>query len=435
MRTYRELFRTPEFTPLLAASGAHGVAMVVADLGLATLVYDATGSPLLSALSMFGASITQVVGASLLLSAADRLPPRAAMTGIALLFGTASALQAIPRMPVWAMFAILLAVGPVAALGGGVRYGLLNEIVPPDGFLLGRSVLNMANGAAQIGGFAVGGMLVVLLSPRGALLTGAGLDAVAAAAAWFGLSARPPRAAGRPSARETRRVNRALWASVPRRYVYLALWVPNGLVVGCEALFVPYSADHAGVLFACSAAGMLVGDTLCGRFVAPRWRERLGPGLRLLLAAPYLVFVFRPPLPVAAVLVALASVGYAASLLLTERLMALTPADMAGQALGLQTSGMLAMQGVGAAIAGGIAQATSPATAMTIVAVASVAVTLVLAPGLRGTVPASGGELPVADAASADSERETPDSVAEPGIVSGNSGSLPETDVPFERLG
>ncbi|GAA4946865.1 MFS transporter [Yinghuangia aomiensis] len=435
MRTYRELFRTPEFTPLLVASGAHGVAMVVADLGLATLVYDATGSPLLSALSMFGASIMQVLGATLLLSAADRVPPRAATTGLALLFGAASALQALPGMPVWAMFAILLAVGPVAALGGGVRYGLLNEILPPDGFLLGRSVLNMANGAAQIGGFAVGGMLVVALSPRGALLTGAGLDAVAAAAAWFGLSARPPRAAGRPSARETWRVNRVLWASVPRRYVFLALWVPNGLVVGAEALYVPYAPDHAGILFACAAAGMLVGDTLCGRFVVPRLRERLGPGLRLLLAAPYLVFVFRPPLPLAAVLVVLASVGYAASLLLTERLMALTPSGMSGQALGLHSSGMLAMQGVGAAIAGGIAQVTSPAAAMTIVAAASVGVTLALAPGLRGTVPASAAEIPFADAASADSERKTPDSVAEPGIVSGNGGSLPETDVTSERLG
>jgi hypothetical protein len=66
--------------------------------------------------------------------------------------------------------------------------------------------------------------------------------------------------------------------------------------------------------------------------------------------------------------------------------MALTPDDMHGQALGLHSSGMLAMQGVGAALAGTVAQHTSPATAMAIMAAASVTVTLVLAPGLRRPV-------------------------------------------------
>jgi hypothetical protein len=49
--------------------------------------------------------------------------------------------------------------------------------------------------------------------------------------------------------------------------------VPNGLVVGCESLFVSYSPRHAGTLFACTAVGMLAGDTLAGRFVSPRWRR------------------------------------------------------------------------------------------------------------------------------------------------------------------
>jgi len=52
--------------------------------------------------------------------------------------------------------------------------------------------------------------------------------------------------------------------------------------------------------------------------------------------------------------------------------------------MGLHSSGMLAMQGVGAALAGAIAQQTSPATAMAVMAAASLAVTVALAPGLRG---------------------------------------------------
>ena len=124
-------------------------------------------------------------------------------------------------------------------------------------------------------------------------------------------------------------------------------------------------------------------DTLAGRFIPGRWRERLGAPLRVVLAAPYLIFAVRPALSIAVAVVVVASVGYCASLLLQERLMALTPQELSGQALGLASSGMLAMQGASAAVAGAIAQQFSPATAMAAMAAISLAVTLILAPGLR----------------------------------------------------
>ena len=383
MRTYRDLFRVPEFTSLFATCSAQIAASTVSGLALGTLVYTATRSPLLSALSMFGASFAQLIGAATLLSAADRLPPRAATASLALVFGLSTVVLAVPGLPLWALFAVILGQGLAASVGSGVRYGLLSEILPADGYLLGRSVLNMAVGATQICGFAAGGALMTTLSPRGTLLAGAVLHLVGAVVARSGLRPRPPRATGRPSVAETWRTNARLWSSVPRRYVYLALWVPNGLIVGCESLFVPYEPQRAGLLFAVAALGMLIGDTLTGRFVPKRWRRRLGAPLRLLLAAPYLLFTLHPALPLAMAAVTLASVGYSATLLLQEQLMALTPDDTHGHALGLHSSGMLAMQGVGAAIAGTIAQHASPATAMATMAVASVAITLALAPGLR----------------------------------------------------
>jgi predicted MFS family arabinose efflux permease len=383
MRTYRELFRAPEFTPLFLTAAVQVGAQTLSGLALGTLIYLATGSPLLSALAMFGPSLAQVIGATTLLSAADRLPPRATMTGTCLAFGLGTAALAIPGLPLWATFAVILSLGLTASLAGGVRYGLLNEILPRESYLLGRSVLNMSVGTMQICGFAVGGVLVTTLSPRGTLLAGASLYLAAAAVGWLGLSPRRPRAAGRPSIGDTWRNNAWLWSSAPRRYVYLALWVPNGLIVGCESLFVAYAPRHAGLLFASAALGMLAGDTLAGRFVPARWRERLGAPLRLLLAAPYLIFILHPALPLAVAAVVLASIGYSATLLLQQRLMALTPDELSGHALGLHSSGMLAMQGVGAALAGAIAQSTSPAAAMAVMAAASVTVTLILAPGLR----------------------------------------------------
>ena len=61
MRTYGELFRTPEFTPLFLTSAAQIAGTTVAGLALGTQVYEATGSPLLAALSMFGPALAQLV--------------------------------------------------------------------------------------------------------------------------------------------------------------------------------------------------------------------------------------------------------------------------------------------------------------------------------------------------------------------------------------
>ncbi|MEU0893033.1 MFS transporter [Streptomyces massasporeus] len=378
MRSYRHLFHTPEFTPLFLASSANVVAQTISGLALGVLVFRATDSPLLSALSMFGPSLTQVLGATFLLSGADRLPPRSTLTGISLAFAAGTAVLALPALPVWGVFAVLVGQGLVASLGGGVRWGLVNEILSKDGYMLGRSVFNMMSGVMQIIGFATGGVLVAVLSPRTGLLLAAVLYVVAAAVIRLCLSPRPPRATGRPSASATWRANALLWSSPPRRQVFLALWIPNGLVVGCESLYVSYAPDSAGTLFACAALGMLTGDVLVGRVLPPRLRPRLGFPLLLLLAVPYVPFLLHPALPLAAAAVTLASVGFGASLVQQERLVALTPDELSGHALGLHSAGMLTMQGVAAALAGSLAQLTSPARAMTMMAAGSAVVTLLL---------------------------------------------------------
>lgn len=382
-RTYRSLTRIPEFTPFFFAAALRVGASTVSGLALGILVYERTRSPLLSALSMFGPSFAQMLGATVLLSAADRLPPRAALGGLSALAALGTLLLAVPGLPLWAAFAVLLGQGLADSLAGGIRYGLLTEILPPGDYLLGRSLLAVCGGAMQIAGFALGGVLVAALSPRGALLTAAGLTLAAALTVRLGLRRRPPRAGGRPSPAETWRNNVTLFSHPARRTLYLAMWVPNGLIVGCESLFVPYDPAHAGLLFGCAAAGMLVGDTLAGRYLPAAWRARLAAPLRLLLAAPYLLFVLEPGPVVATAAVTLASVGYSAGLLMQESLVALLPDGTQGQALGLHSAGMLTMQGVCAALAGVLAQYTSAAAAITVLAAASVAVTLLLEPGLR----------------------------------------------------
>ncbi|MFF3911503.1 MFS transporter [Streptomyces sp. NPDC001848] len=389
MRSYTDLFGTREFTPLFLSASLQTAASTLGGLALGTLVYRATDSPLLSAISMFGPQLAQVVGATTLLSAADRLPPRATTAGIAAGFAVGTAAMATPGLPLGAIFALIFLLGLIQSLGGGVRWGLLNEILSKEGYLLGRSAFNVINGLMQITGYAAGGVLLAVLSPRTTLLTASALYLAAAATARFGLTRRAPRSSGRPSVAQTWRTNALLWSSPERRTTYLLLWIPNGLVVGCESLYVSYAPDHAGVLFACAAFGMFVGDVTAGRLLPPALRRRLGIPFLLLLATPYLLFALHPEAPVAAACAALASVGFAASLVQQERLMTLTPPDLSGHALGLHSAGMLTMQGVSATLAGGIAQLTSPGPAMTVMAAASLSVTLTLAATRRRRAPST----------------------------------------------
>jgi hypothetical protein len=221
----------------------------------------------------------------------------------------------------------------------------------------------------------------------------------------LGLTDRPPRATGRPSARATWQVNRQLWASPARRAVFLSLWVPNGLVVGAEALYVPYAPKAAGALFIAGALGMFLGDLSAGRLIPARLRSRFVTPLRFLLAVPYLLFALPMPVPVAAVLVAVASAGYGAGLLLQERLIALTDEAMLGQALGLQSSGTMTMQAVGATVAGLIALHLPTGPAMAVMGGLSLLVSASLTRGLRRSDPRPAPRCPAAGAGKRDADR------------------------------
>jgi predicted MFS family arabinose efflux permease len=231
-------------------------------------------------------------------------------------------------------------------------------------------------------GFAVGGLLLQVLSVRGVFALAAVLSALAAVVLRAGVREQPPRRTGRPGLRETWRGNRRLLGEPHTRPLLVALCLPNGLVVGCEALFVPYAGDAAGVLFVAGALGMLAGDVLVGRVLSEQQRRRWGTPLRVLLAAAYVPFVLPLPLAAAALLSALGSAGYGASLLQQEQLVALAPEDVRGQALGVEGSARTTAQGLCAVLAGALADGVGAGLAITLLAVTSLVATALLAPAL-----------------------------------------------------
>ena len=392
MKTYRQLFAIREFQALFLVQCLNIGSYAVASLALGTITFAATGSPVLTALAMFGAPLMRLVGQTLFGSGSDLVRPRTALVAVAGTTMVTDLLQALPGLE-WGWRFALLAVGPLitSALGGSMM-ALVSDILPPDGFILGRATMNIAVGGMQIVGYGIGGLLLITFTTTQLFLGAGAALFLAVLLLRLGLSDHPPRQAGASLVRRTREVNRSLLGSRVIRPLYLTMWVPNGLIVGCEALVVPFAGERAGYLFAVTAAGMLLGDIVVGRFLAVAVRDRLIGPLRLLLAVPYLAFFLVPSLPYAAALAFVASVGYSSSLPLQERLVSHTDGQARGQVFGLQGTGLMVGQALGALLGGAVASTlgmgpVAAAHAMGVMAAASVVVSIALTPGLRRSRP------------------------------------------------
>ncbi|MDX3098508.1 hypothetical protein PV417_28960 [Streptomyces sp. ME19-03-3] len=379
-RRYRDLLRNSEFAGLYAGFTLTVAAGALSGLALGTLVDRQTRSPFLTAVSMYGATFATVLGALTLMSVADGNRPRRTLVSLQCVSLLGAGAQAVPGLPLTGRFGLLLLLGFFQSLGTGTRMGLLAEVVPSSAYALARSLMNITSGGMAVLGYALGAVLLRCLSPQGVFviatgLTGAGLIAVAAT-----VRERSVRMTRRPGLRRTWTTNAALFSHSGRRALLLNLWVPNGLVVGCEALFISYDAGHAGAFLAAGSAGLLLGDLAVGRLLTAGQRRRCAFALRLLLAVPYLLFAGYPPVLPATAAVFLASAGFAATLPLQEQLLALTPDPVRGQVQGVESAGRMTWQGIGAAIAGGTAQYLTPGAAITATAALSIAVTVLSRP-------------------------------------------------------
>jgi predicted MFS family arabinose efflux permease len=346
----------------------------MSSLSLGTLVYDETGSALLTAAAMFGPSLVQLIGAGTLMSFADTARPRRALCVVSAAMAFALALQAALPLAPGGRLAIVLVGAYVLSIGGGARWGLLTEVLPQEQYATARSAMNVSVGVMQMVGFAVGGSLLHLLSVQQIFWIAAAVAALAVPITWFGIDDRGPRRSGHTGIRETWRGNRILLALPSTRPLLLALTIPNGLIVGCEALFVPYAGDNSASLFVAAAAGMLIGDVVVGRVLNQTQRIASAAWLRWWLALPFVVYVLHPDIVLAALLAGLACLGYGATLAQQELLVRLTPPELSGQVLGAESAARMTCQGLGALLAGALAELIDPARAIALLAVGSLLV-------------------------------------------------------------
>ncbi|MDF9805699.1 putative MFS family arabinose efflux permease [Streptomyces sp. HB372] len=368
--TYREVLAEPRFRLLFSTRAVAITADALRITTFSVLVFSSTGSALLSAVAFGIGFIPQLFGSLLLGSLADRLPPRALITGGYALTCATALLLALVRMPVAASLGVVALVSLATPLFHGASSRLVAQSLEGDAYVLGRSLNNIAGAGAQLIGLALGGAAVAALGPRRALAVSAVLYLGCALAIRIRLPPLRPGEFGGPpgsaggdggAVRASLRGAGLLLRGRTVRRLMLAQWLPVALVAGAEGIIVAYAGERRlapgwyAVLMGCLPVGMLVGDLLVGRFLRPPTRERLVVPLVALAGLPLIGFAAEPGVGVSSCLLLLSGLGYAYGLGLQRPFLDALPRDGQGQAFGLLGSGSMTLQGVGPVCLGAVA--------------------------------------------------------------------------------
>jgi hypothetical protein len=392
--TYRQVLAEPRFRLLLVTRSLAIGADTLRTVALSVLIFTATGSPLLAAVTYGAAFLPQAIGGTLFGALADRIRPRPLITaGYGLEAATAAAL-ALAGLPAGASLALVAAIATLTPVFGGASSRLIAEVLGGDAYVLGRSLANIAASASQLLGLAAGGAAIAALGARHALLATAACHLAAAAAIRLRLPALPAPAKppGQPPAsvlRQSWTVNRQLITDPAVRILLLATWLPPAFLTGAESLIVPYAAPARSSSQRTSPDARLRprrddrGRLHCrqspaasrpraahhpphdgGRAAAARIRRRAHAASRRRPADRYR---YRPRLH--------------------PRDPALLPgrgaAPVLGQAFGLLTTGLMTFQGAGPALFGAVTQITSAGRAMALAGLATIVTALTLFPAFR----------------------------------------------------
>ena len=370
--TYREVFEDREVRVLFGMFLLRALSTTTEILGLSVLVLATTGSVFWSAVAYGVGFAPYLLGGALLTSLADRVPSRALVVSTLLVRAVPGLLIGLLHLPVAAMLTLVFVVGAFDPVGAAATGRLTRTLLTGDRFVVGRSVLSTVSSVSQVVGLAVGGALLLFLSPRGLLIVSGLTLVVGAVVAGVGLRHHPVvrQPANGGTVRQTLRGNRRLLADPPVRGLLLAQWVPAWLVTGAESLVVGYvahrgwAASGASLVLASIPVGMIVGNVVAGRALSPRRREQVVLPLALVVGAALVPWAFGLPYAVVVALGLACGVGFAYQVGLQRRFADSLPETDQGLGFGLLSSGLMGGQGLGPVAAGALAVALGPAVAV-----------------------------------------------------------------------
>jgi MFS family permease len=384
--TFREVLGVAEFRSMWLAEMLSVCGDQLARVALSVLVYDRTGSALLTGLTYALTYAPSLLGGILFGGLADRFPRRTVLVTVDAGRAVLMAAVALPGVPFWLMGLLVAGVSMANPLAKSAQLALLPQVLEGDRFVVGMALRNVTIQSAQLVGFAGGGLLVAALSPQLSLALDAATFVCSALLVRFGLAHRPAASGptGQSMAARLRAGARLAFAAAEPRTLILFTWLA-GLLPVYEGLAAPYAASlggdstAVGLILAADPLGSVIGALLFARLVPERHRAALIGPLTVLSAVPLLGCLLRPGLTVSIVLFVLTGgLGTAALMQATASLALAVPDEARGQVMGLSNAGMTTVMGLAPFAAGAVATWLGAARTVGLVGLAGLALALLV---------------------------------------------------------
>ncbi|UMP02559.1 MFS transporter [Amycolatopsis sp. EV170708-02-1] len=380
---FKAAFAVGEFRALWAAEALSQAGDQLARVALSVLVWERTTSAGLTGLTYGLTYLPTLIGGTLFAGLADRYPRRTVMIVCDLLRAAIAALMAVPGVPLPVLAGLLVILTTAGGPFRAAQLALLPDVLEGDRYIAGLAVRTITIQTAQLAGFGGGGLVIGLVTPYWGLVIDAVTFVVSALLVSIGVRRRRP-AATESSVKS--RVARAfsgegareLWQGKGIRVLF-GLKMLAGFAIAPEGLAAPLAVGlgagsfAVGLILAADPIGSVIGSWIFTKWVPARRKTRIVGILAIASVVPLVFVFFRPPLPVCLALIALSGAFAAPYHLQAVALMArAVPDGVRAQVMGLTSTSLVTVQGIGIMLAGGLAQLTGPFVAVGVAATVAV---------------------------------------------------------------
>jgi len=404
MVTYRSLFAVREFRYLYPGMALSYLGDQFAKIAVAVLVFDRTGSAFVTAVA-YASSMLPALGGPLLGAYADRLPRKRVLIACDLVRAVLVAVLVTPGLPIWLAIGLLYVLHLFTSPFTAARAALMPEVLAGDAYVTGNGLTNVTFQLSQLVGLAVGGVMVTVVHPRGALALDAVTFAASAVLIVVGVRARPAPSRGaagasRPSLlQDTKDGARYVFSDPWLRNCLLVVWAASTFAFAFEGIAYPYAKElhggsaTAGVMLASTALGFTLGAILLTRVVSPATRDRLLAPFAVAASAVLVLAFAGPPLWAVLAILFVTGIGASFSAPLNAIFVRRVAAEYRGRAMGVAIAGITAGQGLGFLLAGALGSTSlSLATVVGLCGLVGAAATATAALGWQRAVAATADE-------------------------------------------
>ena len=366
--TFRDVFAVREFRALWASQILSEGGDRLALVALTLLIYDKTGSPLLSAMAYAAGYVPWLIGGLIFSGLGDRLPRREVMVTCDVIRALVVAAMLVPRIPEAGLVGLLYLTTLAQAPFEAARSAILPDILQGERYALAAAVMQTSFRVAIVAGAAAGGVVVALIGSRPALGVDAATFAASAALVRCGTRARPATVEpGRGALEQLGEGVRLLLGDKRIRTLMMLGWL-IALYSIPEGIAAPYAARLSGGPV---AAGLVIASGQVGAvLVTPIFTRNIGPLTRLRWMGPMAVCtcavlpltVFRPGLAASMAIFALSGTFAIYQIAANTAFVQWVPNERRAQAFGLANIGTVVGQGAALMMAAAAAEVIPPST-------------------------------------------------------------------------